>query len=67
MARNATSNTEWVLATLGNLPFDRVQAALRRDSLMEKIMPLLVLGGNENWLAGRAIGSNFDFLLMQNL
>ncbi len=30
-------------------------------------MPLLVLGGNENWLAGRAIGSNFDFLLMQNL
>jgi hypothetical protein len=66
-ARAKESSANWVLATLGRLPFDKVQAALNGDALLERLGPLLLLSSSFNWLAEDSVDIDMKFLLKQNL
>ena len=42
-------------------------AALRDDPLLERLLPLLLLSNDSNWLADDTIDTDLKFLLKQNL
>lgn len=58
---------DWIVATLGRLPADRVRAALLDSPLLERIAPMLLTAKGAHWLASEAIGTDIAFLLKQNL
>ena len=57
---------DWIVATLGRLPPDKVRAALQNSPLMDKIAPMLLTAQGAHWLASESIGSDIAFLLKQN-
>ena len=56
---------DWIVATLGRLPPDRVRAALRDSSLLDRIAPMLLNAPGAHWLASETVGSDIAFLLKQ--
>ena len=59
--------TDWVVATLGRLPPDRVRAALKETPLLNQVAPMLLTAQGAHWLASETIGNDISFLLNQNL
>jgi hypothetical protein len=66
-ARENTGPVDWVLATLGRLPTEKVSAALQGDPLLQRLGPLLLLSSTANWLAEDTVDIDLKFLLKQNL
>ena len=58
---------DWIVATLGRLPPDRVRAALQGSPLLDRIAPMLLIAQGAHWLASETIGTDIAFLLKQNL
>ena len=58
---------DWIVATLGRLPPDRVRAALQDSPLLDRITPMLLTAQGAHWLASETIGTDIAFLLKQNL
>ena len=58
---------DWIVATLGRLPPDRVRAALHDSPLLFRVTPMLLTAEGANWLASESIGTDIAFLLKQNL
>ena len=58
---------DWIVATLGRLPPDRVRAALQHSPLLAQIAPMLLTAEGAHWLASETIGIDIAFLLKQNL
>ena len=66
-ASNATQPVpDWIVATLGRLPPDRIRAALHGSPLLKQISPMLLTAHGAHWLASEAIGADIAFLLKQN-
>ena len=57
----------WLLATMGRLSPDMVRAELRGTTLLERLQPMLLLAGQENWLANEEASDDMAFLLKQVL
>ena len=57
----------WIVATLGRLPPDRVRVALQHSPLLEQLAPMLLIAKGAHWLASETTGSDITFLLKQNL
>lgn len=58
---------DWILATLGRLPADKVRNALKGDPLLDRLAPLLLLSNTENWITEDTVDIDLKFLLKQNL
>lgn len=58
---------DWIVATLGRLPPDRVLAALHDSPLLDRIVPMLLIAPGAHWLASESAGSDISFLLKQDL
>ena len=58
---------DWIVATLGRLPPDRVRAALHDSPLLFRVTPMLLTAEGANWLASESIGTDIAFLLKQSL
>ena len=58
---------DWVVATLGRLPPNRVRAALQGSPLFDQVAPMLLNAEGAHWLASESIGTDIAFLLKQNL
>ena len=58
---------DWIVATLGRLPLDRVRAALQDSPLLAQVAPMLLNAEGAHWLASGSIGTDIAFLLKQNL
>ena len=58
---------DWIVATLGRLPPDRVRAALQHSPLLAQIAPMLLTAEGAHWLASETIGMDIAFLLKQSL
>ena len=58
---------DWILATLGRLPPDRVRAALQNSPLLDQIAPMLLSAQGAHWLASEIASADIAFLLKQNL
>ena len=58
---------DWVVATLGRLPPNRVRAALQGSPLLAQVAPMLLNAEGAHWLASESIGTDIAFLLKQNL
>ena len=68
MAANSGQPTpDWIVATLGRLPPDRVRAALQDSPLLDRVAPMLLTAPGAHWLASETIGTDIAFLLKQNL
>ena len=68
MAANAGQPVpDWIVATLGRLPPDRVRAALQGSPLLAQVAPMLLTAQGAHWLASETIGTDIAFLLKQNL
>ena len=59
--------SDWVLATLGRLPAEKVRTFLKRDPLLGRLAPMLLLSDPSNWIADDAVDIDLKFLLKQNL
>lgn len=66
-ARDNKHSIDWVLATLGRLPAEKVRAALKGDPLLDRLAPLLLLSNTSNWIAEDVVDIDLKFLLKQNL
>jgi hypothetical protein len=66
-AREKKGPVDWVLATLGRLPAERVRVALKGDPLLDRLGPLLLLSDTANWIAEDTVDIDLKFLLKQNL
>ena len=58
---------DWIIATLGRLPPDRVRAALRDSPLLDRVSPMLLTAEGARWLASESVATDIAFLLKQNL
>lgn len=58
---------DWIIATLGRLPPDRVRAALQDSRLLDQVAPMLLTAQGAHWLASETMGTDIAFLLRQNL
>ena len=58
---------DWIVATLGRLPPNRVRTALKGSPLLDQITPMLLTAPGAHWLASETIGTDIAFLLKQNL
>ena len=67
VAKNGQHVPNWILATLGRLPPDRVRAALQGSPLLDRIEPMLLSAQGAHWLASEATRADIAFLLNQNL
>ena len=59
--------SDWIVATLGRLPPEKVSAALQGSPLLDRITPMLLVAEGAHWLASETIGTDIAFLLKQNL
>lgn len=57
---------DWIAATLGRLPPDRVRPALQGSRLLAQVAPMLLNAEGAHWLASESIGTDIAFLLKQN-
>lgn len=57
----------WILATLGRMPADRVRNTLRGLALMDQLEPMLLFAPGANRLSGEEMNISLSFLLKQNL
>jgi hypothetical protein len=67
VAKEKKGSIDWILATMGRLPADKVRAALKGDALLERLGPLLLLSGSENWVTEDTVDIDLKFLVKQNL
>lgn len=67
VAAAKTTANDWVLATLGRMPSDRVRRLLAGDSLLPRIAPLLLTAEDAHWLATEEKQTDLRFLLAQNI
>jgi hypothetical protein len=67
VAREKKGSVDWIFATLGRLPAERVRTALKGDPLLERLGPLLLLSDTANWVADDTVDIDLKFLLKQNL
>ena len=68
MAANARQPVpNWIVATLGRLPPERVRTVLQGSPLLDKIAPMLLTAQGAHWLASEIIGTDIAFLLKQDL
>ena len=58
---------DWIVATLGRMPPERVRSLLARDNLLSLISPLLVMAEGANWLASEEKRTDLRFLLAQDI
>ena len=58
---------DWIVATLGRLPPDRVRSALQDSPLLDRIAPMLLSAQGAHWLASETTRADIAFLLKQNL
>ena len=58
--------SDWIVATLGRLPTEKVRAALQGSPLLDRITPMLLVAEGAHWLASETIGTDIAFLLKQN-
>jgi hypothetical protein len=66
-ARDKNDKIDWILATLGRLPAQKVRNLLNGDPLLDRVAPLLLLSNTVNWLAQDSTDIDFKILLKQNL
>jgi hypothetical protein len=67
IAREKKGGPNWVLATLGRLPAEKVRSFLKGDPLLDRLAPMLLLSDPSNWIADDAVDIDLKFLLKQNL
>ena len=58
---------DWIVATLGRLPPNRVRAALGESPLLNQISPMLLTAQGAHWLAYETAGTDIAFVLKQDL
>ena len=58
---------DWVLATLGRLPAEKVRSFLKGDPLLARLAPMLLLSDPSTWITDDAVDIDLKFLLKQNL
>lgn len=66
-AAASTRPNDWILATLGRMPPDRVRHLLAGDPLLERIAPLLLSAEGAHWLASEERANDIRFLLAQDI
>ena len=66
-AQAVQSVPDWIVATLGRLPPERVLAAFHDSPLLERIVPVLLTAPGAHWLASETAGLDISFLLKQDL
>lgn len=66
-ATGKNTNVDWILATLGRLPANKVREALKGDPLLDRLGPLLLLSSSVNWVAEDSVDIDLKFLHKQNL
>lgn len=66
-ARTKNHSIDWILATLGRLPAEKVRAALQSDPLLGRLEPLLLLSSTTNWITEDTVDIDLKFLFKQNL
>jgi hypothetical protein len=49
------------------LPVNKVRAALKGDTPLDRLAPILLLSNTENWIADDTADIDMKFLLKQNL
>lgn len=59
--------TDWLLATIGRYPPDRVPEELAGSPLLEQLAPLLLIAPGANWTTRGEATNDLDFLLKQYL
>lgn len=59
--------TDWVLATIGRMRPDMVQARLNGTALLDQLAPMLLIADGANWLSTEDVTTDIAFLLKQNL
>lgn len=57
----------WILATLGRMPPDRVRNKLQGLPLMDQLEPMLLFAPGANWLSSEDMNISLSFLLKQNI
>jgi HEAT repeat protein len=66
-AEGKNISIDWILATLGRFPADKVRTALKDNPLLDRLGPLLLLSNTDNWLAEDTADIDMKFLFKQNL
>jgi HEAT repeat protein len=66
-AEGKNTSIDWILATLGRFPADKVRTALKDNPLLDRLGPLLLLSNTDNWLAEDTADIDLKFLFKQNL
>lgn len=61
------AHNDWIIATLGRMPPERVRRLLAGDSILPLISPLLVMTESANWLASEEKRTDLRFLLAQDI
>lgn len=64
---NNPTELDWILATLGRMPLNEVEDKIENEELIQKIKPLLLAYGEQNWLAKENVLADMGFLLKQTL
>jgi hypothetical protein len=57
----------WLIAMIGRLPGSVLVEAGVPNNLARSIEPVTLLSESANWIATRAVATNFQFLLQQNM
>ncbi|WP_137079918.1 HEAT repeat domain-containing protein [Halomonas caseinilytica] len=64
---SSDGHLDWVLATLGRMPPERVRDALKDDPVIQKLAPMLLVANGANWLASDKCYRDLVSLLSQRL
>lgn len=61
------ARTDWLLATIGRYPPDRVRAELAGSPLLDQLAPMLLISSGANWTTQGEAKNDLEFLLKQYL
>lgn len=61
------ARTDWLLATIGRYPPDRVRAELPGSPLLDQLAPMLLIASGANWTTQGEAKNDLSFLLKQYL
>lgn len=61
------ARTDWLLATIGRYPPDRVQPELAGSPLLDQLAPMLLVASGANWITLGDAKNDLGFLLKQYL
>ena len=61
------ARSDWLLATIGRFPPDRVQQELAGLPLLDKLAPMLLVAAGANWITSGEAKNDLGFLLKQYL